>query len=115
MPLSVSLGWTHYETEHWRYAWVSQATDEIIYSGSEVAWVPGQRNASPYVSLGLGLVERLDDHLEDDTLGGALKVEAGFELLRHSNVRALVGANVILPFQDRGNAVNIGLHLRMCF
>ncbi len=111
-PIGGSFGWSH-EAAHWRLGALFQAGhDDVAFTGIEGAWIPSERNVSPYLGVGLGIVG--PESGEGDSVAGA-KLEAGVELLRLHGVRLIAGVNAVIPFERRAglDAFHPGVHLRL--
>jgi hypothetical protein len=113
-PLGGSLGWS-YEAKQWRLGVLLQgAEDDVSFFGIDAAWIPRDRDVSPYVGVGLGIVG--SEASDEDSVLGA-KIEVGVEVFRLHGVRLLAGVNAVIPFErlSRTDGVNPGVHLRFCF
>jgi hypothetical protein len=122
-PLGGSIGWSH-EVEHWRLGVLLQGDEDVSFFGVDGAWLPSDNNISPYVGVGLGVVEPDCDGYRDGSGYGCddravlgTKIEAGVELFRLHGLRLMVGAHAVIPFASRvgSDRFNPGIHVRVGF
>lgn len=71
---------------------------EFLYAGVGAAWLPSDREISPYVGGGIGIMGYLNDTMETD--GAGARFEAGIEFARLHKARVAVGAEIVMAFFD---------------
>lgn len=94
---------------------------EFLYTGIGAAWLATDREVTPYIGGGIGIMGYLNNEMETD--GAGARFEAGIEFARLHKIRLAVGAEVVMalfdPTKDGGFAdrkkVYPGAYVRVRF